>query len=364
MALVCKDSWDLPCSIKKTPDQFSCFPAQLALQMFMLQCRIWQVLFVTLLQALSWVSLSTYSHFQRRLYTFRSWHPAEFSQPATQAVWKLQSWAEVSSGSEQICCGTEGCPDTAMGSWCGMLCPAPSKHMMVHPPCQVWIHWQDFADPCRCAALHSPQAVPASHLALVLCLYLTKMSIHPQLLLLRNVLPHHCGEDTGCSPPSPDGANLSQHWAGPLALPWSEQIAQVYWRDGSHILFGTVQSSEPIQTGWETGWGPAWCLMELVLDATAEKEREETWGESEKMCISTGQLSSETLGVHCKRYKNKCQMALSWLIKLGFAVVTSPSNTPFSIQKSRKKLESIWLLNKQYWKQFRLISVDMLPLLF
>lgn len=90
--------------------------------------------------------------FSQEIYTL---NPLELSQQATQAVSKLQRWVEVSASFEQICCGTEGCPDTAKGSWCGMLCPAPSKPTMVHPPFQVWNHWLYFADPCRCAALHS-----------------------------------------------------------------------------------------------------------------------------------------------------------------------------------------------------------------
>lgn len=155
------------------------------------------------------------------------------------------------------------------------------------------------------------------------------------------------------------------------ALSWLLGIAMIWtnssgspWRDGSHILFGTIQTSEPIQRSWETRLGFSMVLDEIGAGCNSREEQEQTWGESERTCISIGQFSSETLEVHCKRYKNKFQMALSWLIKLGFAVEMSPSKRPFSIWKSRKKPESIWLLNKQYWKQFRLISVDMLPQLF
>lgn len=200
--------------------------------------------------------------FSEEIYTLRSWHSSEFSQQATLAVWKLQCWAVVSASSEQICCGTGGCPDMAMGSWCRMLCPASSKHTMVHPPCQVWYHWQYFADPCRCAALHSPQAVPASHLALPLCLYLSNLLIHPQLLLLRNVLPNHWRDDTGCPPPGANDANLSQHWAGPWALPWSEQIAQVALGEmGTTSCLALSKAQSPSKQVWET-----WSGSSMVFD--------------------------------------------------------------------------------------------------
>lgn len=187
--------------------------------MLMLQCRIWQVLFVTLLQALLWVHLHLFS-FSEEIYTLRSWHLLEFSQQAAQTVWKLQCWAEVSASSEQICCGTEGCPDTATGAdvQCSVL--------LLQNPWWCVLHSRPDASGGTLqilAALHSPQAVPATCLALLQCLYLTNLPIHPQLLLPRNVLPRHWGDDTGCAPPSANDANLIQHRAGSWALPQSEQ---------------------------------------------------------------------------------------------------------------------------------------------
>lgn len=144
-------------------------------------------------------------------------------------------------------------------------------------------------------------------------------------------------------------------WCKPQpALSWSLGIAMIWtnssgspWRDGNHILFGTIQSSEPIQTSLrdlirvQHGVWWNWCWMQQ------QRKWDETWGQSERTCISIGQLSSETLGVHCKRYKNKRQMALSWLIKVGFAVVTSPSNNTKVKEKKSQRASDSWTSNPE-----------------
>lgn len=120
MALICKDNWDLLCSIKKYHNQFSYSAAQQALQILILWCRIY-FFFERLLQACV-LGLHFYSFsFSEEFSALRSWHPFDSWQQAMQPVWRLQCHVELSARPEQTCCGTEGCPSPAMWSWYRLL---------------------------------------------------------------------------------------------------------------------------------------------------------------------------------------------------------------------------------------------------
>lgn len=302
MALICKDNWDLLCSIKKHHNQFSYSAAQQALQILILQCRIY-FFFKGLLQACV-LGLHFYSFsFSEEFSALRSWHPFDAWQQAIQPVWRLQCCVELSARPEQTCCGTEGCPSPATWSWDRLLSLAASQHTVVHPAGQVlsWYNRQHFTDPRRYEALHLLQMVPASSLSLLLLLYLTNLSIPPQLLLLGRILPLHWEWGMGCLPQSASDANPSQHWAGPWPLTHSEQkTSGSPWKAGDHALLCIIQSSGTPKQVERLGYGPERCPVKLVLDVTAEREerQQETVGGT---CISISQLSTKTSGAHCQR---------------------------------------------------------------
>lgn len=95
MALICKDSWDLLCSIKKYHNQFSYSAAQQALQILILQCRIY-FFSKDCSKLVSWISISIHSHFQKSFLQFRADIPLTLAnRPYRQsedcsAVWSCQ----------------------------------------------------------------------------------------------------------------------------------------------------------------------------------------------------------------------------------------------------------------------------------